>query len=314
MPPPKSSAATRCCSGRRVAVRVLVSVFGSERACPAGRLSSWQKASLGEPSLYMCGSCRRLGAVAVGSLRVRGRLLYAVRNPAVSELSCLPVRVGAGLNGVGRSLDAVCRHVVGRRAAERVGGTCCRTPAGSVLRIGVARRRVMSCWSTWSSRVRVAEETVALRGPGPGMGRVVLRVPVGLAACRWRRADGSCCSMPRASGGRGVVVATVVRRRRDDRLADDDGRVSCAGVGMRRTLCSTAPIVRSAVPNRLSRRRRSRRGRLLRSTPMRWSSAARPLAVLPACAAGLSAGSECAARISRMIRSDGELLHAVRFP
>ena len=133
-----------------------------------------------------------------------------------------------------------------------------------------------------------------------------------LAACRWRRADGSCCSMPKASGGRGVVVTTVVRRRRDDRLADDDGRVSCAG--MRRTLCSTALIVRLAVPNRPSRRRRSRRGRSLCSTPMRWSSAARPLAVLPACAAGLSAGFGCAARISRMIRSDGSCCMRSRFP
>ena len=129
--------------------------------------------------------CIRVGRVDDSapsqSVRFAGSGTIALRGPesCVERVVLLPVRVGAGLNGMGRSLDAVCRHVVGRRAAERAGGTCCRTPAGSVLRIGVARRGVRSCCSTWSSRVRVAE-TVALCGPGPGMGELS-------CGCEWPR-------------------------------------------------------------------------------------------------------------------------------
>ena len=212
---PKSSAATRCCSGGRVAVGVLVSVFGPERAGPAGRCRRGRRRRSVSRHCIRCGLCRRLGAVAVGSCGCGDGCSTRSGILRWASCSCLPVRVGAGLNGVGRSLDAVCRHVVGRGAPERVGGTCCRTPAESV-RIGVARRRVRSCCSTWSSRVRVAE-TVALRGPGPGMGELscgcgwgLRRVVEGertgrVVRCRGLQAAVVSSSRPLCGGGATIV-------------------------------------------------------------------------------------------------------------
>ena len=182
----------------------------------------------------------------------------------------------------------------------RASDWCCSTPCDVVLLDLVVARA--GCGDGCSTR------------SGSWDGRVVLRVRVGLAACRWRRADGSCCSMPTASGGRGVVVTTVVRRRRDDRLADDDGRVSGAGVGM--PLYALLDCADRAVGGPESSESLS---------PLApWPVAALDADAVVVCCSTLGRCARLRSRVVGRVRVRGpdiaddslrrELLHAVRFP